>query len=61
VKDAPTEVNAAVGLRYQVSPTLVLDAGAARRLRSEAGPDYDLTIGLSHAFGLPWLLPGRAR
>jgi hypothetical protein len=44
-----------------LSPTLVLDAGIARRLRSRAGPDYDLTIGLSHAFGLPWLMPGRAR
>lgn len=61
VRDAPVEVNAAVGARYQLSPTLVLDAGLARRLRSEAGPDYDLTIGLSHAFGLSWFLPGRAR
>ena len=61
VKDVPTEVNAAVGLRYQLTPTLVLDAGLARRLRSEAGPDYDLSIGLSHAFGLSWLLPGRVR
>jgi hypothetical protein len=57
----PTEVNAAVGLRYQLSPTLVVDAGLARRLRSDAGPDYQLTIGLSHAFGLLWLMPGRAR
>lgn len=61
VAGAPTEVNAAVGLRYQLSPTLVLDAGVARRLRSEAGPDYDLTLGLSHAFGLAWLMPGPAR
>ena len=57
VSDAPVEVNAGVGLRYQVSPTLVLDVGAARRLRSEAGPDYDLTVGLSHAFGFAWLMP----
>jgi hypothetical protein len=61
VSGEPTEVNAAVGVRYQMSPTLVLDAGFARGLRSDAGPDYDLTIGLSHAFGLSWLMPGRAR
>ena len=57
----PTEVNAAVGMRYQLSPTLVLDAGVARRLRSDVGPDYDLTIGLAHAFGLGWLMPGPSR
>jgi hypothetical protein len=60
-QEAASEVNAAAGLRYQLSPTLVLDAGIARRLRSDAGPDYDLTIGLSHAFGLSWLMPGRNR
>ena len=61
VKGEPTEGNAAVGLRYQLSPTLVVDAGIGRRLRSDAGPDYELTIGLSRAFGLSWLTPGRAR
>ena len=61
VEDAPTEVNAAVGLRYQLNPTLVLDAGIGRGLRADAGPDYDLTIGLSHAFGFSWLVPGRPR
>jgi hypothetical protein len=61
VRGAPVEVNAAIGARYQLTPTLVLDAGVGRRLRSRAGPDYDLTIGLSHAFGLSWLLPGRSR
>ena len=61
VEDAPTEVNAAVGLRYQLGPTLVLDAGFGRGLRSDAGPDYDLAIGLSHAYALSWLMPGRAR
>jgi Putative MetA-pathway of phenol degradation len=61
VKEAPTELNVAVGLRYQLTPTLVVDAGIARRLVSDAGPDYDLTVGLSHAFGFSWLLPGRGR
>jgi hypothetical protein len=61
VDGTPVEVNAGIGARYQLSPTLVLDAGVARRLRSDVGPDYDLTVGLSHAFGLSWLMPGRAR
>jgi hypothetical protein len=60
-EEATTEMNAAAGLRYQLSPSLVVDAGIARRLRSDAGPDYDLTIGLSHAFALSWLMPGRRR
>jgi hypothetical protein len=61
VEGAPVEVNAAVGTRYQLSPTFVIDAGLARRLRSRAGPDYDLTVGLSHAFGLSWLMPRGSR
>ena len=56
---APVEVNAAIGARCQLGPTLVLDGSVARRLRADAGPDYDLTVGLSHAFGLAWLMPGR--
>jgi hypothetical protein len=55
--NAPTEVTAAVGVRYQLTPTLVLDAGVSRRLADEAGPDLGLTLGLSHAFALAGLLP----
>jgi hypothetical protein len=54
-----TEVSAAAGLRYQLSPTLVLDAGVRRRLGT-AGPDLGLTVGISHAFGLAALRPRRA-
>ena len=61
VRDSPVELNVAVGARHQLTPTLVLDFGLSRRLRSRAGPDYGLTVGLSHAFGLPWLMPGNAR
>jgi PAS domain-containing protein len=32
-----------------------------RRLRDAIGPDYAFTVGLSHAFGLDWLMPGRVR
>jgi hypothetical protein len=51
-----TEGTIAVGARYQLSPTLVFDAGLRRRLGS-AGPDLAVTIGLTHAFGLASLHP----
>jgi len=57
IEEAPTAVNASVGARWQWTPTLVLDAGVARRLRSETGPDIAVTIGLSHAFALRGLMP----
>jgi hypothetical protein len=58
---APTEVTAGLGIRYQLTPTLVLDAGVSRRLVEEAGPDLGLTFGLSHAFALAGLMPGAVR
>lgn len=57
VKGAPVEVNAAVGARYQWTPTTVFDFGLRRRLRQDAGPDLAVTFGLSHAFALSWLMP----
>ncbi|HET8623402.1 MAG TPA: hypothetical protein VFM14_07555 [Gemmatimonadales bacterium] len=57
VAGARVEVNAAAGFRWQWTPTLVLDAGVARRLRSDAGPDLGLTIGLTHAFAVKGLMP----
>jgi len=50
------EVSAGAGLRWQLAPTLVLDAGMRRRL-SHGGPDLGLTLGLTHAFGLAALQP----
>lgn len=61
VQDAPTAVNASLGGRWQWTPTLVLDAGVTRRLRSDTGPDIALTIGLSHAFALRALMPAGPR
>jgi hypothetical protein len=61
VQDAPTAVNASVGGRWQWTPTLVLDAGVTRRLRSDIGPDIALTVGLSHAFALRGLMPAGPR
>lgn len=51
----PVEVNASVGLRYQLTPYLVGDVGVARRLRAN-GPDYEMTLGFSHAFAIPGLI-----
>jgi hypothetical protein len=50
----------AVGVRAQVTPTLVLDGGIARRLTAR-GPDVALTVGVTHAFGIAALLPDGAR
>jgi hypothetical protein len=61
IQDAPTTVNASFGGRWQWTPTLVLDAGVTRRLRSDTGPDIALTIGLSHAFALRGLMPAGPR
>ncbi len=60
VADAPVEVNAGVGIRWQWTPTIVLDAGVTRRLR-EHGPDIGLTFGLSHAFAIRGLMPTGSR
>jgi hypothetical protein len=59
VRGAPVEVNVGAGIRWQWTPTIVLDLGISRRLR-EKGPDLGLTIGLSHAFALRALMPTRA-
>ena len=61
IQDAPTAVNASLGGRWQWTPTLVLDAGVSRRLRSDTGPDIALTIGLSHAFAIRGLMPAGPR
>ncbi len=60
VRAAPAEVNLAGGIRWQWTPTLVLDAGVTRRLASH-GPDVALSIGLSHAFAMRALLPEGGR
>jgi len=61
IQDAPTALNASLGGRWQWTPTLVLDAGVTRRLRSDIGPDIALTIGLSHAFAIRGLMPAGPR
>ena len=51
-----TEAHVAIGARYQVAPTIVFDLGMARRVSSQ-GPDYAVTVGLSHAFAIAGLMP----
>ncbi len=55
---APTEVTVGGGVRYQLTPTLVLDGGLNRRV-TNAGPDIGITLGLSHPFAVAALLSGR--
>ena len=55
----PVQVNASLGMRYQVTPYLVFDTGIARRLRRAAGPDFEVTVGFSRAFAITGLLPTR--
>lgn len=52
----PVEVNASLGLRRQLTPYTVVDVGVARRLRDAAGPDYEITLGISRAFAVAGLM-----
>jgi hypothetical protein len=61
IEGEPTSVNASLGGRWQWTPTLVLDAGVSRRLRSGVGPDIAFTVGLSHAFAIRGLMPAGSR
>ncbi len=47
----------ALGVRRQLTPTLVLDAGAAARLKGP-GEDVELTLGLTHTFAVAALMRG---
>lgn len=61
IRDAPTAIDASLGGRWQWTPTLVLDAGISRRLRSDIGPTIAFTIGVSHAFAIRGLMPAGSR
>jgi hypothetical protein len=52
----PTATTIDAGVRWQWTPTLVVEAGAGRRL-SPTGPDLRLTLGLSSTFGIRRLVP----
>ena len=48
-----TEWITGVGMRYQLSPRLAVDAGTGRRLSGD-GRGWYVTFGTAVAFGLPW-------
>jgi hypothetical protein len=54
----PLEFAPAIGVRRQITPTLVLDAGLLLGLRAAERPRTSLTLGLSHLFALAALMPG---
>lgn len=52
-----TGTAAGIGGRMQLTPTIVLDAGVTGGLGGGVAPDLGLTVGLSHGFGIAWLMP----
>jgi hypothetical protein len=48
----PARLHVGVGVRRQVSPTLVLDLGASRALQSDAPHPWGITLGISRAIGV---------
>ena len=53
----PGSVLVSLGLRYQLTPSLVLDGGLSRQIASDTGPNTGLTVGLSHVFAIAAPLP----
>lgn len=55
-------VHSSVGVRYQATPTLVIDAGLGRSWNGpDTAQDWALTLGLSREFGVRALMPGGGR
>jgi hypothetical protein len=50
-----------MGLRYQVSPVLALDAGVGRSWTGSPGLDWEITMGLTYEFAVRALMPGARR
>lgn len=59
-EDVERRWEGSLGLRRQVAPTLVLDAGVAGRLAGH-GESVAFTLGFTHAFAIAGLMPGVAR
>lgn len=54
-------VHTGLGIRYQLSPTLVLDLGGGRDWTGEGREDWTITMGVTHEFGVRALMPGGGR
>lgn len=50
-----------LGTRYQISPTLTVDAGIGRSWSGPGGDEWSLALGLTHEFGVRALIPTRRR
>lgn len=48
-----------LGLRYQMTPTMALDAGVGRSWTGPGGDEWRLTLGFTHEFGVRALVPRR--
>lgn len=55
---SPVQWNAGLGLRYQLTPRVALDAGAGARLTGD-NSRWFFTLGSAYAFGLPALMATR--
>ncbi len=55
--EACRRVHSTAGLRYQMSPTLAMDAGIGRTLTGTPGKDWLLTFGLTYEFAVRALMP----
>ncbi len=53
---AAVELNAAVGVRYQLTPQLALDGGLGRRLTGDEQSSF-VTFGAAYAFAIRGLIP----
>ncbi|NOT09341.1 MAG: hypothetical protein HOP28_14185 [Gemmatimonadales bacterium] len=58
---APGELGAGLGVRRQITPVLVLDAGLAVGFRPDRRSTVAVTLGASRSFGVAGLMPGGAR
>lgn len=56
-----TRVHSTVGLRYQASPVLAMDAGIGRSWTGSPATDWMITMGLTYEFAVRALMPGARR
>jgi hypothetical protein len=57
-EEAPLATAVGGGVRWQWTPTAVLDVGVSRTLSGDSGHDVELSFGVTHVFGVRALMPG---
>ena len=58
-EDASRALHTNVGFRFQLSPTLAMDAGVGRGWAGPSRQDWSLTLGITHEFAVRSLMPLR--